>query len=146
MYLSKIFDKEEWSWFELRYHMKQVGLVADFVVHQKLSQMDFEQGLVVINCDTGASKMLDVLDVNQNVELFIEHLEAGTGFKEMVPYYCKIDTPVEAQFELPPNDGTEAVDKVVEDTAQVVADAEADEPVGEQINAGAKNSADEVFC
>jgi len=56
-----------------------------------LSGKDFEDGLVVIDCDLAILKSMDYLDYNQNIEYYIEHLAPGIGLKEMLPDWCKPD-------------------------------------------------------
>lgn len=61
MHLIKDFSSDEWSWFEMRYHFKQLGIFDDFTCYQKLPEKDFEDGLVVIDCDLAALKSMDFL-------------------------------------------------------------------------------------
>ena len=64
---------------------------------KKLSGKDFKDGLVVIDYDTSALKSMEYLDYNQNVEYYIEYLTPGTGLKEMLSDYCKLDIPSKVQ-------------------------------------------------
>ena len=95
MLVLNAFDKglyhNEWSWFEMKYHFKQLGRFSDFI--WKLPVKDFEDGLVVIDYDLAAMKSMDFFDYNWNVEYYIEHLAPGTWLKEMLPDYCKPDIP-----------------------------------------------------
>ena len=38
---------------------------------------------------------MEYLDYKQNVAYYIEHLTPGTGLREIVPDYCKLDNEVE---------------------------------------------------
>jgi len=50
VHIIKEFFTKEWSWFELTYHLKQVGVVSDFVVYHKLSDTNFDTGWVRFMC------------------------------------------------------------------------------------------------
>jgi len=52
-----------------------------------------DSGLVVIDCDIAALESMKYLELHQNIVYYIEHLKAGTGIKELVLDYCKVDTP-----------------------------------------------------
>ena len=81
------------SWFELRYMLKGIGLLQDYKVYQKLSNMDFGKGLVEISIDKHVEHIWDNMDRKANAFLYIEHLQPGQGDVEMPPDYCKADKP-----------------------------------------------------
>ena len=62
VHVIKDFDKDEWSWFEIRYHLKQSGIVEDFIVYQKLPERNLDSGLVLIDCDLAALESMKYLN------------------------------------------------------------------------------------
>src|SRR4051812_42780056 len=73
--LIEDFDSDKFSWFELLYHLKEIGISVDFKVWQRLP----EEGTVFVEIsnDSTVMKMLSYLDVNTNIELYIQHLARG---------------------------------------------------------------------
>ena len=62
-----------------------------------MSGKDFENGLVILYCDTLTLKSMEYLDYNHNIEYYIERLAGGTRLKEMLSDYCKPDIPSKMQ-------------------------------------------------
>ena len=91
IHLIKEFSTDEWSWFEMRHHLKKLGIIFDFICYQKLPGKDFNYGLVVKDYDLAPLKSVNFLDYNQNVEFYIEHLAPGKGLKEILTDYYKPD-------------------------------------------------------
>jgi len=88
--MIKKFDTDEWSWFELRYHLKENWCGIRFYCISKCVVSS-------IDCDSATwKKDVGFLECEPESRAIYWTNSAWTQYEELVPEYRKIDTPSEA--------------------------------------------------